>query len=275
MMTAAPALRAGVASGDYSLSLSNLWDFTGTYSADVDGVTFVTTVSVSPSGKISGSGTASGTYDYVYKGNTYPVGVTADITSISGTVSGSGSTVRANLTKLTLKGTGTVETIYDLTNLMATASETLELDTNTLALVGSAKASFSATASNPPKPSLKHVSFSISDKDITTDLPAGATGLWTLTLNDVAVTNKTKYVGGGTLVTSNASDTNTVPLTLTGSFNTKTELSTFALKGQGADSAVSVSLTGEATTNTLGGNALILKSLTAKAFGQTVKVTAP
>jgi hypothetical protein len=247
LLLAPAALRAEMASGSCDVPVDatlKLWDISGTYHEDLDGVTMDYTVNVDAAGKISGTGTASMS-DGVDT-------LTATFTG-TGTMRSAGSAVRVNMT-LKMSGSGYVSGYY--ATFKANVNEKLELDTTNHLMVGTASGSLSVRV-----PGLGGRSIRLPPAESVTDLPEDMNGSLGLALN--VTTNRTRYAGTGTLSLSNGKD---IALGATGSYQARTDKSTLTLKGVGLDRALSLNL---ATTCT---NAqLCVQSLKGKALGQTLR----
>ncbi|PWU20364.1 MAG: hypothetical protein C5B50_04030 [Verrucomicrobia bacterium] len=247
-----PPPSAGPGTGNYNLNLGDslkVWDISGTYSEDLQGIALDYTIAVDPSGKFTGQGkaTINGFEGYDF---------TADMDlGISGSISTAGTVTRVNLT-LKMSGPGTFQG-YDIM-MKATANEKVEVDSANLQLIGTVSGNVTVSV-----PALhKSRSASIPRTDSQDTLPSGVTGDWALALN---VTNSlNKYGGSGSAQVSSG----TMPLLLTGTYTPKTGLSKITLKGQGAYRSCNFNV-GVAFTNVVSD----VKSLTGKVLGQSLKLT--
>jgi hypothetical protein len=235
--------KAQLTSGTYGYVFTNepLWDVTGTYhlSGSSNGVSVSATfvVTNSPTGAITGTqtetlndGTITLNIDDTVKGKiSVKAGEAAASLKSSGPVTGTLSG--------TAKGKSTATVVESNLTVKVAFSEALKLH------VGHVKASrkFAAVVS--------------------TALPSGMTGDWTLT-NDITVVAN-KLTGTGTLTLSNG---RAFTYAITGSFNTSTGVAKLKLAGQGAALKTSLSLTTE-------GANMDLTALKGKVLGQ--KPTAP
>ena len=238
--------RADIASGSYTVEFDgnvSIWDVSGSYSEDIGGLTIDYTLSVDPSGKITGYGSANV--------SDYGVGANLDF-NFSGTVKSSGSVTRVTL-NMTAKGSGT----YDVHTLSFRASmkETMEVDTVACAMTGTVSGNVSVSVQGMGKQSQK-----IPTTDLTLDLPVDMDGSWDLTVN--TTTNGTKVTGTGQLTLSNGT---TYGFSVTGSYATKTDLAKLTLKGGTANKAMSANVT--ANFSSAGMNVKMLKG---KALGQNI-----
>ena len=242
-------LYAELASGPYAHSFdAGLWDISGHYNDEVAGTAMDFSLVTDPGGKVTGQGTAS----MSEAGSSLSLNLL-----VNGTIASSGKAVRVNLT-LKMNGSGYVQGYY--CTFTATATEKMEIDPQDNQLVGyySGKVTVSV-------PSLhKKASSSIPRTEQQEYLPSDANGLWDLTVNSSAARNK--YTGSAAISLDNG---RILPLTLTGSFTPKTDVSKFTLKGQGLNRSVSLSLTACCANAQLN-----LKSLTGKALGQTLRLPA-
>jgi hypothetical protein len=232
-------------------STVSLWDLSGTYSESFGGINTHYTLSMDPSGKFTGQGTATANDVEGYS-------VDMDLgLSFTGSASTSGKLTRVNMT-MKMAGSGTIEG-YDCT-FKATVTEKLEIDAESRTLVGTVSGKVTARI-----PDLhRSGSASIPKTSINTSLPGDADGTWTLDVTSNA-TNKNKCVGSGTITLSNDRQ---IPVLLSGSYAPKTDQTKLTLKGTGVNKSVTLSI---AAVNT---NAqMIIKQLTGKAMGQSLKLT--
>ena len=248
------AAHADMADGSYYKDFSGVvpvWDISGDYSGDIGfGIDLDFSMSEDPSGKFTGGGD----FDY----NTGYGDLTGNMTA-SGTVKSSGAVTRVTM-KLLLSGSGNIEG----NDVVFTASATYnsEIDSADGELVGSGSGKI--TAKNLTTGKQKSESGSLG-KDLTMELPASATGDWNLTLN--LTTNKTKYTGAATVMTSTGVAAN---YTATGSYTAKKDTSKITLKGTGLSKGSSLSL----LISTVGAN-LTVDTLSGKVLGQSIKFKAP
>ncbi len=247
----APALYADRTEGDYTFAFGEnlkVWDISGSYNEAVGGLTLDYNISSEPSGKFTGQGTAT-LEDY----DTYlNLGFT-----VNGTMSSAGTVTRVNLT-MKMSGSGQVQG-YDCT-MKATATEKLEVDSASQQLIGT----FSGRVSVTVPAMHKSASAPIPRTDVQTSLPAGMTGDWNLAFT--VSTNLNKYAGSGTVQVVNGA---TLPLTLTGSYKPKSDLSKVSLKGQGLFRSVNLSLALTCTNDVVS-----VKTLSGKVLGQKLKLPA-
>ena len=242
--------RADIASGSYTVEFDgnvSLWDISGTYSEDIDGLTVDYTLSVDPSGKITGYGSAN------YAGN-YGIGIDTTF-NLSGTVTTAGSVTRVTL-NMTMKGSGQFQ--GSTINFGASLKESMEIDADASTLVGTTSGNVSLSVSG-----LGSFGEKIPATDVTLDLPSDMDGTWDLTLN--ATTGGAKVTGTGQIVLSNGS---VYGFTLTGTYAFRTGLSKVTMKGLPADKTITANLV--ADFSKAGMN---VKSLKGKALGQTLTYT--
>jgi hypothetical protein len=230
---------AQVPSGAFSYVFTNkpLWDVTGTYSLNgsSNGVTDNATFVITNAAK----GTITGTQTETLNDGSITINVHSAVTGKISVKAGatvaslkSAGTFSGSLSGIA-KGKSTETVIASNLTISATLSETLS------AHAGSRK--FTATTS--------------------ASLPGGMDGDWQL---DTSITNSVdKLSGTGTLTLSNARE---FTYTITGSFNTKTEIAKLKLTGAGAALGTSFSMTTEGTN-------MDLTALKGKILGQ--KPTVP
>ncbi len=246
--------RAEMAAGTYTVSFGgnlDLYDLSGTYSEDLGGINLNYTLTMEPSGKFTGVGTASAGDFFGYDLN---LDMDLDFT---GAVSVSGNVTRVNM-QMKLKGGGTVEG-YAVT-FSANMKETCEIDTSSQSLVGtvSGKVNVAVPAMH------KKASQPVRDT-VNTPLPWGMNGSWDLVLN-VIPSGKSKYTGSGEVALSND---RTLPFTVTGSYASKSDTSKLTLKGSGSNRGASVSVLGAFESGSVN-----VQTLAGKILGQTLKYKA-
>jgi hypothetical protein len=248
------AAYADMADGSYTNDFSGVvpvWDISGVYpSGDLGGIDLYFSVSEDPSGKFTGGG------DFDYDTGYGDIG--GNITA-SGTVKNSGTVTRVTM-KLLLSGSGNID--GDDVVFTASATYNSEIDSADSELIGSGSAKITVKDLDTGKKKSESGSLG---KDLTMELPASAIGDWNLTLN--LTTNKTKYTGTATVVTSTGA---TADYTATGSYTAKKDTSKITLKGTGLSKGSSLSL----LISTVGAN-LTVDTLSGKVFGQSVKFKAP
>lgn len=246
-LLAAPALHAEMASGTYDVPVAaglNVWDISGSYHEDVEGVTMDFTLNVDASGKITGSGTASMTDGYDTLTATF---------STTGTLRSAGPVVRVNMT-LKMNGSGYVSGYF--ATFKATLNQKLELDTIGHQMIGTAGGSVTVRV-----PGIGGRTVRMAPSDTVTPLPEDMDGSFDLSVN--VTTNKTRYLGTGTMSLSNGK---IIALGATGNYRPKPDKSTLALKGTGLDKALTMNLVTTCTNAQL-----YVKSLNGRALGQTLR----
>lgn len=219
--------RAEVASGTYTMDFANttaLWDVSGTYSANVDGLTIDYTMSVDPGGKITGKGSA----DYRMSGIG---GINSDFT-FTGTVKSSGNVTRVTM-NWKMSGTGTLsgQPFKFGTNLKVN----LEIDHSQLVMVGTVGGKITVSAAG-----VGNYSETIPPTTMELDLPDKMDGTWKLGMVLATVASKTS--GTGTIILSNGSKHY---MTATGSYKPTTNRTKLTFKGLPTNRAMSA--TTEAT----------------------------
>ncbi len=243
--------RADQASGSYTNTFTgnlSVWDLSGTYTENVEGILLNYTVNVDPSGKFTGQGTAS-----VNGFQGYNMNLNMDL-SFNGKVTTAGNATRVTMT-MKMKGGGTMEG-YGIT-FRASANENVEVDGANRQLVGRMSGSVSVAV-----PSLHRHASAPFRTTVDTALPPGATGDWTLTVN--LAPNGKKYSGNASASWAGGK---TVNLTATGNYVTKSDTTRLTLKGRNA-----VSL---AVTACCANDQMNLKRLNGKLLGQKVKLVSP
>jgi len=250
MATLWSVARADLASGSYTVEFDGnvpLWDISGTYSEDIGGLTVDYTLSVDPSGKITGHGSAN------YAG-TYGIGIDTTF-NFTGTVSTAGSVTRVTL-NMTMKGSGQFQ--GSTINFSASIKENMEIDADASTMVGTTSGNVALSVRG-----LGNFGEKIPATDVSLDLPYDMDGTWDLTLN--ATGSGSKITGTGQITLSNGS---VYGFTLTGTYATRTDLSKVAMKGTLANKTMSANIV--ANFSKAGMN---VKSLKGKALGQTITYT--
>jgi hypothetical protein len=241
-------VRADMASGSFTNTFNNglrLWDISGSYNANTEGLGFGYTINMDQSGKFNGQGSIAMT------------GLTNVSLAFWGTVRNVSSNVTRVNISVRLKAAmelGTEGLMY----VRATVNEKLEVDTSTMMMVGIMSGSGSVSI-----PALhRSASQRIPPTEVTTPLPAGMTGNWQLALN--VQTNGTHYTGDGEVTLSNG---RTIPVVTTGSYGVKNELSRLTVKSfDTTNGIVNLSL-----TSTVAGGQLQIQRLVGRALGQTLR----
>jgi len=242
--------RADLASGSYTVEFDGnvtLWDISGTYSEDLGGLAVDYTLSVDPSGKITGYGSASYAASY---------GIGIDTTfNISGTVSTAGRVTRVTLS-MTMKGSGQFQ--GSTVNFSASIRESMEIDAETSTLVGTTSGNVSLSVRG-----FGNFGEKIPTADVALDLPYDMDGTWDLTLN--TVTSGPKITGTGQITLSNGS---VFGFTIAGTYAARTDLSKVAMKGTPTNKAMSANIVAN-----FGKAGMNVRSLKGKALGQTITYT--
>jgi len=242
--------RADLASGSYTVEFDGnvtLWDLSGTYSEDIGGLAVDYTLSVDPTGKITGYGSAN--YD-----GSYGIGVDTTF-NLTGTVSTAGSVTRVTL-NMTMKGSGQFN--GSAINFSASLRENMEIDTEAASMVGTASGNVSLSVKG-----LGTFGEKIPATDVSLDLPYDMDGTWDLTLNPV--TSGSKVTGTSQIILSNGS---VFGFTISGTYAARTDLSKIAMKGEPSNKAMSANVV--ANFSKAGMN---VKSLKGKTLGQTITYT--
>lgn len=240
-------VRAEIAAGTYSMEFDgsvSLWDISGTYSENIDGIAMDYTISVDPSGKITGNGSIA--MDDVSLGN-----MDMDFT-FSGTVKTSGTVNRVDL-KMTLKAGGVIEG-YDFT-LKMSMNERLEINSETRMMLGTVSGKVSISVRGFGSESMV-----IDPTDVALELPIDMDGSWNLVIT--ATPTNTKIGGTGSIVLSNGSS---YGFSLSGSYKASLDISKISLKGGITNKAMSFNF--EAVCN---GPGITPKKLKGKALGQSL-----
>ena len=240
-------LRAEMASGTYTVPVDAtlaLWDVSGSYHEDADGIIMDYTLNVDAGGKITGSGTAT-----LSDGSDT---LTANFSG-TGTIRSAGTVVRVNM-NLKMTGSGYVSGYY--ATFRANMNQKLELDATNHQMVGTASGSLSVRV-----PGLGSKGVRMPPSESITDLPEDMNGSFGLAMN--VVTNKTRYTGTGTLSLSNGKS---IAMAATGNYKAKTDKSTLTFKGQNLDRALSMNLVATCTNAQM-----CVQSLKGKALGQTLR----
>ncbi|HWI55945.1 MAG TPA: hypothetical protein VNZ22_01875 [Bacillota bacterium] len=243
-----PKAAAEMATGDYAIAFNgdvNIWDISGTYSENSSLMTLTYTLSLDPSGRITGRGPV-----HYQEGTDYLDGNV----SIGGYVYSAGKTVRARVL-LRTAGTGTVRGFR--ANFSGTERENLVLDPNTREMVG--KYAGSVLVALPQLRRTQIVPIPLTD--VQSRLPDNVDGRWDLAFN--ITTNRARYTGAGTLHLSNG---RTIPLAVSGLYTPKTDRSLLTFRGLGVNRAIAFNLVASFSNGQM-----TLQSLSGKAFGQTLR----
>jgi hypothetical protein len=207
-----------VPAGTYSKSFSgtaSLYDVSGTYRQSVSGITLDCTFNMDASGKFTGQGAAS-LDDFAG----YDVTGKIDAT-FSGTVKSAKDVTRINMN---VKMKGYLAAQGTEAKFSANITENMEVDQASGHMHGTV--SGSATVSVPGHGTQ---SGRIPRTEVDLDLPGHGDGSWNLTLN-LAPADK-KYSGTGTAAISGGQ---TYPVTVTGTYASKSDTAKLTVKGEKA-----------------------------------------
>ncbi len=248
LLWAAPTGRALViGDADYTYAFTNgqvaLWDISGSYNETDVGLNLDYSLNMQPSGKFAGTGAAS-----------FSDG--ADSLQgqfiVAGALKSSGNVVRVNMT-IKMTGDGQVSDNYGYSHyatFQATVKETVELDPVSRQLIGTSGGK--VTVAIPDLKKKKTVS--IPKGEVQDNLPADATGDWSLSV-DLTLFGA-KWTGNANIESSSQ----TLPLAISGTYAPRTGLSKLALKSLGM--GLNLVVNDEGT----------LLSMKGKALGQKLKL---
>jgi hypothetical protein len=220
-----------------------LWDPSGTYTEDLDGLQMTFTLNSDPFGKLTGSGTFN-----VYEGWDYLSGNFV----ISGSLKSAGSVVRVKIA-MTLTGSGYVAGYF--VNFSARVNENLEINAASHEMIGTVGGSITVAVPELRRKQTR----SMPKSGIMMDLPDDTDGAWSL-LMDVVPGGNT-YAGTGTAELSNG---RSFDLSVTGSYSAKKDTSKLLLTG--LSKAVSLSLVTRETNGIMS-----IESLKGSTLGQKLK----
>lgn len=241
---AASLVRAESPSGSYSALISDspVWDVSGSYSENTDGLRTEVSINVDNNGRISGIGSL----DYS-SGDDY---LNADF-NFSGSITRAGNVTRVKMA-YKMQGTGRVDGYSG--SFKATMNITMEVDALSSELLGSVSGSVSV------KVGRKSESFRIPKTEYSFSLPDELTGQWEVELNDLQNSTRNKVSGEGVIALSSG---RTLSFNVTGTYVPKTDSVSLSFKGS---SGASLKLTGLA-----GSDDLDVRKYNGKILGQTVK----
>jgi hypothetical protein len=247
----APVLYAESVSGDHTLTFDgdvSLWDLSGTYNEDLSDFNLSYSISMDPTGKFIGEGSA------VYEDDLMDAYLSSSY-SFNGKASSAAGVVRVGMT-LKMTGSGYVQGYF--CTFTAVARENLELDSASRQLVGSASGRVAVAV-----PELRRrAGAPIPRTEVVTALPYDVVGNWDLALN--VAPNQNKYAGVATVSLPNGKS---FPFTAKGTYSPRTDLSKLILQGQDPYRSVKFNLTGCCTNAQL-----VLKSLSGKMLGQSLRL---
>lgn len=246
-VSCAVSATAAVPSGSFSYVFTNvpLWDVTGTYdlSGTISGVTDHATFVISN----AANGAITGTQTEVLNDGTITVDAYSKVTGKIG--------VKTGIPSAKLKSSGTI-----------TASDTEGSENGT----AKGKSTASIVESNLTVEvafteafKLKHIGSKKFSAVVSTSLPSGMTGDWTLDTDITATGNKLS--GTGTLTLSNS---RVFLYAITGSYSDKSELAKLKLVGEPGSAAAGTSLSLTTTNAGAGEAAMTLTTLKGKILGQ-------
>lgn len=241
MLVLLPALSyAEVPSGRYTNHFGQLgtdiWDLSGTYSeADYDN-SFDYSIVQDDKGKITGQGVEMFSYDDEYDVTLY--------STISGSLKSIGNVTRA---AMKLKGSGTATDGYQVVNVKAKMTDTFYIDKINGSLIGYGKGTICAQGEGcAPLYASEEL-----------DIPGEADGSWDLVLDIQNVDGK-KLTGTALAILQNGRQ---VPFTLTGKYDSSSDLTKLKLKGSGGKFTIqSHAIPGQ----------LVFQTIKGKTLGQTV-----
>ncbi len=246
-------LGAEMASGDYSVSFNgnvNVWDLSGTTSQEVGNIMLDYSLNSDAAGKLTGQG------HFYYSDYDSGDQISGPL-SFSGTVKSAGTVVRVNL-NIKMNGEGQVQG-SDVT-FLATMKESLEINEPDRQLIGTVSGKVTVAVAG-----LGRHTGSIPPIEAQTSIDPDMTGGWDLSVN--LSTNRTSYSGNAAILLSNG---RSFPLTASGNYAAKTDLSKLSLKGTELSRAISLSL----TTSSTDGQMTVGK-LSGKVLGQKLLLSTP
>lgn len=215
---------------------SDIWNLSGTYNETENDASFNFTIVQDDKGKIGGQGTLTGS-----EGG---IDIALDST-ISGSIKSRGDITRTVL-KMKLNGTATDGS--QVVNVNGKIKFTLDIDKPTGSLIGTAKG----------KICVKGEGCGSINEPVQFDIPGEADGSWDLVLDIQNVDGKTLT---GTALAS-LQNGREVPFSLTGKYNTNTDLTKLKLKGSGGKVAIQAHAIA---------SELIFQAIKGKMLGQAVK----
>lgn len=239
------AAYAEIANGAYQFDFSgivSLWDISGNYSGGIGPFTLDFSINEEPSGKLTGSGTFN------------VDGLEGNITSFSGSMKGSSADPHVEM-NMRMSGTGNLQGVNAKVSLAANMHYKLNSADH-----GLEHPAGSGTVTIKDLSNGKSVSQSGTFRHSALTplgLPIDSTGDWGLSLT--LTPNGNELAGTATVETSTAA---TADFTVTGTYDSVTDTSKIALKGDAGKLNLVISTSG--TT-------LNVDSAEGKIFGQTVK----
>ncbi len=213
---------------------TDIWDLSGIYNETEDDASFSFTIIQDDKGKISGQGTMTGSED--------GIDIALDST-VSGSIKSIGDVTRAVL-KMKLIGTATDG--FQVVSVKGKIKFILDIDTLNGLLIGTVNGKICAEGG-----------CGTINEPVQFDIPGEADGSWNLVLDIQNVDGK-KLTGTALATLQNGRG---VPFSLTGKYNTNTDLTKLKLKGGGGKFAIQAhAIVSE----------LVFQTIKGKMLGQTV-----
>jgi hypothetical protein len=214
-----------------------VWDISGSYTDDSTGLNISYVLTQDAQGKLTGSGSASCSV----------AGVDVDISfDITGSIKQTGGIA---IVKMSFKFRGTAYDGYDTYKFTASAKATAEINLDSGTVEGTVKV----------KVSIKGYGSESYESPYTLELPPDMDGAFTLDLNVNEAGRKLQ--GTGELVLSSG---DIYYFSVTGKYNSKTDESSFTLKGDGSSKGCSLKIKVDESDDSI-------TSLTGKVLGQKIK----
>jgi len=241
------AAYADMANGSYSFNFSGvvpLWDISGTYSGGIGPFSINLSITETPTGKLSGSGTFN------------VEGLDGNIKGVSGKITGSSNDPNVAI-KMRMSGTGNLQGIHAKVSLSANMHYHLISADHGLE---DPKGSGTITITDIKTGQTASRSGTFKRSDLTSlGLPIDSTGGWNLSITLTPSGNS--YTGTATVELSTGA---TADFNVTGTYNSGSDTSKIALVGAAGKLALVISTSGAI---------LNVESATGKIFGQAVKYT--
>ena len=241
------AAYADMANGSYSFDFSNvvsLWDISGAYSGGIGPFSLNFSITETPTGKLSGSGTFN------------VEGLDGNIKGVSGKITGSSNDPNVAI-KMRMSGTGNLQGIHAKVSLSANMHYHLISADHGLE---DPKGSGTVTITDIKTGQTASRSGTFKRSDLTSlGLPIDSTGGWVLSL--ILTPKGNSYTGTATVELSTGA---TADFNVTGTYNSGNDTSKVALVGNAGKLGLVISTSGAI---------LNVESATGKIFGQAVKYT--